>query len=140
MVDGKPHSQSQGCVEHANGDVKDMLVAWLADNHSQDWITGIKFVHLQKNIAHHSGIKRSPYSALFGREARVGLTTSALPHEVLSTLESEEDLLAVIDQPSTSNCFQCTNICFQCSSVLCFLFQVLRHLFPVHHPPLFPVL
>ncbi|XP_068224797.1 KRAB-A domain-containing protein 2-like [Palaemon carinicauda] len=33
IVHGKPrHPQSQGSVERANGDIKDMLVAWMADN------------------------------------------------------------------------------------------------------------
>jgi len=95
LVHGKPrHPQSQGSVERANGDIKDMLVAWMADNETQDWATGIKFVQFQKNSAHHSGIKCSPYSAMFGCEARVGLTSSTLPTEVIYRMESEDDLLA----------------------------------------------
>ncbi|KAK4297539.1 hypothetical protein Pmani_030050 [Petrolisthes manimaculis] len=48
LVHGKPrHPQSQGSVERANGDIKDMLVAWMADNDSQDRPTGIKFVQFQ---------------------------------------------------------------------------------------------
>ena len=36
LVHGKPrHPQSQGSVERANGDIKDMLVAWLSDNNSR---------------------------------------------------------------------------------------------------------
>ena len=51
LVHGKSrHPQSQGSVKHANGDIKDMLVAWMADNESQDWTTGIKFVQLQKKM------------------------------------------------------------------------------------------
>ncbi|KAK4325166.1 hypothetical protein Pmani_004319 [Petrolisthes manimaculis] len=73
IVHGKPrYPHSQGSFERANGDIKDMLVAWLTDNESQDWVAGIKFVQFQKNSSHHAGIKRSPYSALFGKEARVG--------------------------------------------------------------------
>ncbi|XP_037776955.1 KRAB-A domain-containing protein 2-like [Penaeus monodon] len=57
MVHGKPyHPQSQGSVERANGDNKYMLVIWFADNNSQDWSVGIKFVQFQKNAAHHLGI------------------------------------------------------------------------------------
>ena len=38
LVRGKPrHPQSQGSVERANGDFKDMLVAWLAGNNSLNW-------------------------------------------------------------------------------------------------------
>ena len=37
MVHGKPrHPQSQGSVERANADIKDMLTAWLADNETTD--------------------------------------------------------------------------------------------------------
>ncbi|KAK3896194.1 hypothetical protein Pcinc_000116 [Petrolisthes cinctipes] len=83
-----------------------MLVAWLTDNESQDWVAGIKFVQFQKNSSHHAGIKRSPYSALFGNEARVGLTTSSLPREILDNLESEHDLarldLASAESPAPS--------------------------------------
>ncbi|KAK6178643.1 hypothetical protein SNE40_011172 [Patella caerulea] len=50
MVHGKPrHPQSQGSVERANGDIKDMLVAWMGDNNTNDWSVGIKFVQFQKN-------------------------------------------------------------------------------------------
>ena len=98
LVHGKPrHPQSQGSVERANGDIKDMLVAWLADNNTQDWTIGIKFVQFQKNSAHHSGIKCSPYSAMFGCEARVGLTSLSLPTEVINTLENEDDLAMIFD-------------------------------------------
>ncbi|KAK4328712.1 hypothetical protein Pmani_000907 [Petrolisthes manimaculis] len=49
LVHGKPrHPQSKGLVERANGDIKYMLVAWMAYNDSQDWPTGIKFVQFQK--------------------------------------------------------------------------------------------
>ena len=37
IVHGKPrHPQSQGSVERANGDIKDMLVAWMSENNTQD--------------------------------------------------------------------------------------------------------
>ena len=120
MVHSKPHHpQSQGSVERANGDIKDMLVAWLADNDTDEWVTGINFVQFQKNSAHHSGIKRSPYSALFCEEVRVVLTSS-MPKEVLSKLDSKEGLLDVImdqpsEEPSSSN-IRSSALRFQCSS------------------------
>ena len=56
MVNGKPrHPQSQGSVERANGDIKDMLVAWMAGNNTTDWSVGIKFVQFHKNSSLHSG-------------------------------------------------------------------------------------
>ena len=80
-----------------------MLVAWLADNKTQGWTVGIEFVQFQKNSAFHSGIKCSPYSAMFGCEARVGQTSLSLPSEVINTLESEDDLAAIVgDSPTAS--------------------------------------
>ncbi|XP_076030430.1 uncharacterized protein LOC143018733 [Oratosquilla oratoria] len=105
----KRAAKSQGSVERANCDIKDMLVAWLGDNQTTDWTVGLKFVQLRKNKtkknkkpSYHSGIKRSPFAALFGSDAKVGLTTSALPHDVIHRLQSEDDLLSVITDKTTS--------------------------------------
>ena len=104
MVHGKPrHPQSQGSVERANGDIKDMLAAWLSDNNTQDWSLGLRFVANQKNAAYHAGIKSTPYAALFGSEPKVGLTSTALPHEVIEQLETEDDLLAVLQAPPSTS-------------------------------------
>ena len=85
LVHGKPrHPQSQGSVERANCDIKDMLVACLGDNDTTDWTIGLKFVQFQKNASHHSRIKCSPFAALLGTDAKMGLTSSSLPHEVLN--------------------------------------------------------
>ena len=93
IVHGKPrHPQSQGSVERANGDIKDMLCAWMHDNNTNDWSLGIKFVQLQKNTSHHAGINRAPYKALFGCDAKIGLTTSSLPAEIIAKLQTEDDL------------------------------------------------
>lgn len=97
MVHGKPrHPQSQGSVERANSDIKDMLVAWMSDNKTQDWTVGLKFVQQQKNCAHHAGINRTPYEAMFGENPKVGLTSSSLPSEMLERLQSEDDLRALL--------------------------------------------
>ncbi|KAK6195883.1 hypothetical protein SNE40_001219 [Patella caerulea] len=102
MVHGKPrHPQSQGSVERLNCDVKDMLTAWLGDNDSTDWPMGLRFVQFQKNSSYHSGIKQSPYKALFGSEAKVGLRSNTLPTEILERMVSEEDLLAAYSVPSS---------------------------------------
>ena len=59
LVCGKSlHPQTQGSVERANGDITDMLIAWMVDNESQDWTTGIKFIHFPKYCAHHSCVHR----------------------------------------------------------------------------------
>ncbi|XP_064083051.1 KRAB-A domain-containing protein 2-like [Macrobrachium nipponense] len=98
MVHGKPrHPQSQGSVERANGDIKDMLVAWMGDNDTNDWSIGIKFVQFQKNSSFHSGIGRAPHTAMFGCDAKVGLATSSLPQEIIQRMQTEDDLLAAIN-------------------------------------------
>ncbi|XP_068229435.1 KRAB-A domain-containing protein 2-like [Palaemon carinicauda] len=102
IVHGKPrHPQSQTSVERANGDTKDMLVAWMADNNSTDWATGIKFVQFSKNPAYHAGIKRGPYAAMFGVNARVGLISTSLPQEIISCLQSEQVLKTMLQQQET---------------------------------------
>ncbi|KAK7096357.1 hypothetical protein V1264_005659 [Littorina saxatilis] len=76
MVHGKPrHPQSQDSVERANSDIKDMLTAWLAENDTTcaDWTVGLKFVQFQKNSSYHSGIKRTPFAALLGSDAKFGV-------------------------------------------------------------------
>ena len=56
IVHGKPrHSQSQGSVERANRDIEEMLSAWMEQNNSRNWPTGVKFIQFQKNRALHSG-------------------------------------------------------------------------------------
>ena len=103
LVRGKPrHPQSQGSVERANGDIKDMLTAWLQDNSTVDWSFGIKFVQFSKNSAYCAVIKRSPYEALFGSRTKVGLTSTSLPPEVIERLQSEEDLLAAFSSDAES--------------------------------------
>lgn len=62
IVHGKPrHPESQGSVERANSDVKDMVFAWMADNNTNDWTVGLKFVQFQKNNSHHTGIGQTPF-------------------------------------------------------------------------------
>ena len=76
-------------------------MVWLADNDTTDWTVGIKFVRFQKNSAHHSGINCSPYSAMFGCEAMIGFTFSALPTEVIATTQNEDDLVAALTSSSS---------------------------------------
>ncbi|XP_063592517.1 uncharacterized protein LOC134769708 [Penaeus indicus] len=85
LVHGKPrHPQSQGSV-----------VAWMGDN-TTDCSIGIKFVQFQRNSSLHAGIRRSPYADMFGCKAKVGLTSSSLPDEVIQRMQCEDDLLAVL--------------------------------------------
>jgi hypothetical protein len=98
IVHGKPrHSQSQGSVERDNADIKDMLIIWMRENNSFSWKVGLEFVQFNKNNSHHSGINRTPYKAMFGSDAKMGLTSSPLPQEMLSTLSTEEDLVVHLE-------------------------------------------
>ncbi|KAG1685702.1 KRAB-A domain-containing protein 2 [Nymphon striatum] len=104
LVHGKPrHPQSQGSVERANSDIKDMLCAWMSENKTTDWSVGIRFVQFMKNSSYSASIKQSPYSALFGIEAKVGLSSTSLPHDILHKLQSEDDLLNVVDSPHSAD-------------------------------------
>ena len=50
IVHGKPrHPQSQGFVEQANSDIKDMLIAWMSVNDTRDWSVGNTFVQFRNN-------------------------------------------------------------------------------------------
>ncbi|KAK6184835.1 hypothetical protein SNE40_007208 [Patella caerulea] len=79
-----------------------MLTTWLSDNNTTEWTVGLKFVQFQKNSSYHSGIKRTPFAALLGSDAKVGLTTSRLPAEIISRLQTEEDLLNIISPAPTT--------------------------------------
>lgn len=104
LIHGKPrHSQSQGSVERANQDVRDMLVAWMADEKVTKWSEGLRFVQSKKNRSLHAGIRKSPYEAMFGTPQRIGLRDSSLPVDVVSSIETEEDLEKLLDlQDKTS--------------------------------------
>ena len=104
MVQGKPrHSQSQGSVERANQDIENMLSTWMTDNQTNKWSDGLRFIQFMKNKSFHRGIQRSPYEAMFGCPPKVGLRSSQLPTEILSSLNSEEDLTAVLDEIAGRN-------------------------------------
>ena len=75
IVHGKTrHPQSQGSVERANCDIK--YIAWMSGSDTRDWTVGLTFVQFQNNWSHHIGMKRSPFTALFGAGAKVKLTLS----------------------------------------------------------------
>ncbi|CAI6358245.1 unnamed protein product [Macrosiphum euphorbiae] len=104
IVHGKPrHSQSQGSVERANQDVENILATWLQDNKTKKWSEGLKFVQLMKNRSLHHGIKCSPYEAMFGCSAKIGLKSSVLPISIINKLKTEEDLEAAITSMNTGD-------------------------------------
>lgn len=104
IVHGKPrHSQSQGSVERANQDIENMLATWLTDNRTKKWSEGLKFIQFMKNRSLHSGIKCSPYEAMFGTKAKIGLKSTLLPINIISDLRTEEDLETALNSISTTS-------------------------------------
>lgn len=104
IVHGKPrHSQSQGSVERANQDVENMLATWLTDNKTNKWSEGLKFVQFMKNRSLHHGIKCSPYEAMFGTRAKIGLKSTSLPESIIHKLKSDEDLETALNSIKTTH-------------------------------------
>ncbi|XP_051164968.1 SCAN domain-containing protein 3-like [Leptopilina boulardi] len=104
MVHGKPrHSQSQGSVERYNQDVRDMLVSWMADNKTKKWSEGLRFIQSKKNRALHTGIKVSPYEAMFGCSQKIGLGDSQLLEEDYASMTTEEELEELLSAPNTED-------------------------------------
>lgn len=110
-------------VERANRDIENMLT-WMQDEKTQHWSQGLRFIQLMKNRAYHSGIKMSPYEALFGCKIKIGLNTSNLPRDVISTIENEEQLAELITEQSheinirSKNIFFVGGRCFTCEKKL----------------------
>jgi len=99
LVNGRPrYPQSQGSVENANGTLKNSLIAWMRDNETSKWTSGLPFVQWGINVSYHEAIKMSPYEAMFGQKSRMGLTSS-IPREFLEKLTPgmfEEDLMDML--------------------------------------------
>ncbi|XP_064109652.1 KRAB-A domain-containing protein 2-like [Macrobrachium nipponense] len=93
MVLGKPrHFQSQGSEERANRDIKASLSCWMKDNNFTQWSQGLRFVQWKKNTRFHSGIRRTPYEAMYGQKARLGVDATSVPEEVPDSMQTEEQL------------------------------------------------
>ena len=104
LLHGRPrHPQSQGSVERANADIKCMIISWTHENNNSHWSEGLRIVQFQKIRSHHRTIDQSPYSPLFGSDPSVGLFSSAIPKEILDTLETEEDLNALTTTETPTN-------------------------------------
>ncbi|XP_037801344.1 uncharacterized protein LOC119596251 [Penaeus monodon] len=62
----------------------------MKDNSTQ-WSQGLRFVQWKKNTF-HSGIGRTPYEAMYGQKARLGVDATSVPEEVLDGMQTEEQL------------------------------------------------
>ncbi|XP_055932024.1 uncharacterized protein LOC129962302 [Argiope bruennichi] len=74
-----------------------MLASWMKDNETAKWPYALRFVQFMKIRALHSGIKQSPYKAMFGIEPRVGMTISTLPSDIIKTIEDEDELQKIFE-------------------------------------------
>lgn len=63
-----------------------------------------------KNRAYHSGIKTTPYEALFGFKIKIGLNTSNLPKEIVENIDTEEDLTAITESKSSETITNTTTV------------------------------
>lgn len=87
-------------MERANQDVESILACWMKDNNTTNWARGLKFVQWAKNNRHHSGIKSTPYAAMFSHEPKLGISGTNLPANVLERITTEEDLEAAMGSNS----------------------------------------
>ncbi|KAF0768381.1 SCAN domain-containing protein 3-like [Aphis craccivora] len=65
---------------------------------------GLRFIQLMKNRAYHSGIKTTPYEALFKCKIKIGLNTLNLPKEInYLTAITEKDTSTTITKIKINN-------------------------------------
>ena len=69
----------------------------------------VKDFQLMKNQSYHSGIKHSPYEAMFGSIAKIGLASSRIPKEIIPSINSEDDLRNVIEEIESRGTSRVTN-------------------------------
>lgn len=84
--------QGQGSLERASRDVKNMIRAWMRSHRSRRWAEGLRFVQLARNQVFDVSLQQSPYEAMFGCKAKLGLYSSHLPRETVAVLQTEEEL------------------------------------------------
>jgi hypothetical protein len=76
----------------------------MRDNKTAAWSYGLSFVQWGVNTTYHEAIKMTPYEAVFGQKARMGLATK-VPLEMLEKIMTgtlEEDMLDMLMVPSTT--------------------------------------
>jgi len=68
----------------------------MRENKNIKWSVGLPLVNHQKNRSYHTGIKTTPYNALFGKEAYNGLEITNLPPETKKKIKTVKDLYSVL--------------------------------------------
>lgn len=81
FINGKPYTpRSQGAVERANKDVKEMLLSIISENEKVDIQSVLNYVQYLKNISYNRSIGCCPYKAIFGQAENL-LTSSRYNQE-----------------------------------------------------------
>ena len=90
FVRGKPYNpRSQGAVERANRDIKNMILSYVNEN-DYDLLRVLSHIQYMKNISYNRNIKCSPYKALFGRDPPI-VTKSEYIFPSIYKEEEDED-------------------------------------------------
>lgn len=56
-----------------------------------------------KNRSLHHGIKCSPYEAMFGTRAKIGLKSTPLPESIIYKLKTDDDLETELNSINTNH-------------------------------------
>ncbi|KAJ8872854.1 hypothetical protein PR048_026470, partial [Dryococelus australis] len=64
----------------------------MKDNNTSSWVSVLRIVRSSKNCSYHSGIKRTPYEALFGVPQKNEFLDSCLPLDIVGNIDTEEQL------------------------------------------------
>ena len=75
----------------------------MQENKTTNWAQGLPIIQYQKNTRFHSGIGRSPYEAVYGKKPKCGLQSLNLPQSIIDQVNSEEDLLNILETNENEN-------------------------------------
>jgi len=77
-----------------------MLLAWMSNNNTKTWSEGLRFIQSKKNQALYSGIKTSPYEAMFGTAQRIGLEnqTNDTSEETVDKKDNKKVYFAICEE------------------------------------------
>ena len=79
IINGRPrHPQSQGLVERGNRELKNKLSKWMIDSQRTDWSFALKIITHSMNTSISRPTENTPYSLVFGTEARSNETLLGL--------------------------------------------------------------
>lgn len=93
IVHGKPQPcQSQSSMNQINEDIQNRIVSWMQTNNSSHWAEFLWFIQMIQNQPYHRGMQQTPYEGTFNSEAKLGLSHSQLTEELVTSLNTENEL------------------------------------------------